>query len=219
MNMTFKAPLLKEWTLTDESILIGKTNVKLSEITSFHKFTPAKSGNGVIQFWVGSKLYTIGFPPKQKEEGEEAAKYIEANYGSKERIELANKEFRMRCNVCGNIFCYNIKDINENLKMAKEANRSATFGIINAIGGTQLSTYAELNRAERYADKVVDYSKCPKCGSTSLVEMQEGEPVTNSTSVGTMSVADELKKYKDLLDMNVITQDEFDAKKKQLLGL
>ncbi|MBR3553164.1 MAG: SHOCT domain-containing protein [Clostridia bacterium] len=33
------------------------------------------------------------------------------------------------------------------------------------------------------------------------------------------SAADELKKYKDLLDSGVITQDEFDAKKKQLLGL
>ena len=31
--------------------------------------------------------------------------------------------------------------------------------------------------------------------------------------------ADELKKYKDLLDCGVITQEEFDAKKKQLLGL
>ena len=33
------------------------------------------------------------------------------------------------------------------------------------------------------------------------------------------SSADELKKYKDLLDNGVITQEEFDAKKKQLLGL
>ncbi len=33
------------------------------------------------------------------------------------------------------------------------------------------------------------------------------------------SSADELKKYKDLLDSGVITQEEFDAKKKQLLGL
>ena len=31
--------------------------------------------------------------------------------------------------------------------------------------------------------------------------------------------ADELKKYKELLDTGVITQEEFDAKKKQLLGL
>ncbi len=33
------------------------------------------------------------------------------------------------------------------------------------------------------------------------------------------SVADELKGYKELLDMGAITQDEFDDKKKQLLGL
>lgn len=35
----------------------------------------------------------------------------------------------------------------------------------------------------------------------------------------TISTADELKKFKELLDMGVITQAEFDAKKKQLLGL
>ena len=35
----------------------------------------------------------------------------------------------------------------------------------------------------------------------------------------TPSNADELKKYKELLDSGVITQEEFDTKKKQLLGL
>lgn len=34
-----------------------------------------------------------------------------------------------------------------------------------------------------------------------------------------ISAADELKKFKELLDMGVITQEEFDAKKKQLLAL
>ncbi|MBQ4158616.1 MAG: SHOCT domain-containing protein [Clostridia bacterium] len=33
------------------------------------------------------------------------------------------------------------------------------------------------------------------------------------------SNADELKEYKDLLDAGILTQEEFDAKKKQLLGL
>lgn len=34
-----------------------------------------------------------------------------------------------------------------------------------------------------------------------------------------VSAADELKKFKELLDMGAISQEEFDAKKKQLLGL
>lgn len=42
------------------------------------------------------------------------------------------------------------------------------------------------------------------------------EQASASTQV---SVADELKKFKELLDLDIITQEEFDAKKKQLLGL
>ena len=40
-------------------------------------------------------------------------------------------------------------------------------------------------------------------------------PTINSSS----STADEIKKFKELLDSGAITQEEFDAKKKELLGL
>lgn len=41
----------------------------------------------------------------------------------------------------------------------------------------------------------------------------------NSTSVNQISAADEIMKFKALLDQGIITQEEFDSKKKQLLGL
>ena len=41
----------------------------------------------------------------------------------------------------------------------------------------------------------------------------------NIQVVQQLSPADEIKKYKELLDCGLITQEEFDAKKKQLLGL
>lgn len=44
----------------------------------------------------------------------------------------------------------------------------------------------------------------------------ENERLVSTTVV---SVADELKKFKELLDMGVLTQEEFDAKKEQLLNL
>ena len=44
---------------------------------------------------------------------------------------------------------------------------------------------------------------------------ENGETATTPT----VSTADEIKKYKDLLDAGAITQEEFEAKKKQLLGL
>lgn len=45
------------------------------------------------------------------------------------------------------------------------------------------------------------------------------EELEENNSQPTLSGADEIKKYKELLDMGIITQEEFDAKKKQLLGL
>ena len=42
---------------------------------------------------------------------------------------------------------------------------------------------------------------------------------TKTTSKASESSADELKKLKDLLDSGIITQEEFDTKKKQILGL
>jgi len=53
-----------------------------------------------------------------------------------------------------------------------------------------------------YVKSRVDYYKNAK-----------NAPVVAATS------ADEIKKYKELLDMGVISQEEFDAKKKQLLDL
>ena len=56
------------------------------------------------------------------------------------------------------------------------------------------------------------------CVNELLIARQNKIPmaVKQETSV---SSADELKKYKELLDMGAITQEEFDTKKKQLLGL
>lgn len=45
------------------------------------------------------------------------------------------------------------------------------------------------------------------------------QQIAANTPVVPQSNTDELKKYKDLLDSGVITQEEFDSKKKQLLGL
>lgn len=60
-----------------------------------------------------------------------------------------------------------------------------------------------------------------KIMSELLMERQKNEAGTSSEPVLNMnsSNADELKKFKELLDSGVITQEEFDTKKKQLLGL
>ena len=60
--------------------------------------------------------------------------------------------------------------------------------------------------------KVANYIK----GKVEELKKQKNVPVMISNSI---SAADELKKFKELLDMGIITEEEFNAKKKQLLGL
>ena len=61
-----------------------------------------------------------------------------------------------------------------------------------------------------------------KAISKLLIDRQDSKQPIAQTPIKPeipQSNADELKKYKDLLDSGVISQEEFDAKKKQLLGL
>ena len=52
----------------------------------------------------------------------------------------------------------------------------------------------------------------------SIIEQLQQEK-NRSVATPAFSAADEIKKFKELLDMGVLTQEEFDAKKKELLGL
>ena len=130
-------------------------------------------------------------------------------------------EHRMRCNVCGHIFCYTDEDLKKNLGNAGMGALTAIGGLASALGGgTIFHTHHLQGQADRYTDKIIDYNRCPACHSNNISEIEDGEVMQASSPPAPMtSAADELKKFKELLDMGVINQEEFDAKKKQLLGL
>ncbi len=72
-----------------------------------------------------------------------------------------------------------------------------------------------------YMDMCVDKAKVEEIRKLALeaIESYRAKKSSVNGQVQAVSSADELKKFKELLDMGVITQEEFDAKKKQLLGL
>lgn len=140
------------------------------------------------------------------------------------RDSIRNSEHRMRCNVCGHVFCYNDEDISKNSKNAGLGAISAIGGLASILGGgTIFHTHHLQGQADRYTDKIVDYNRCPSCNSTDIIEMKDTEEKqsnqSSNTTISAISPAEEIKKFKELLDMEIITQEEFDAKKKQLLGL
>ncbi len=59
-----------------------------------------------------------------------------------------------------------------------------------------------------------------ECLSTfQLICERQKEEKAEEVSHNTVSAADEIKKFKELLDAGILSQEEFDAKKKELLGL
>lgn len=86
-------------------------------------------------------------------------------------------------------------------------------GITNAATDENAVVFLKKHQAD--AERVRNYvQKAIMDIQNASVERRSPEPDTAAASV-----ADEIKKFKDLLDMGAITQEEFDAKKKQLLGL
>lgn len=131
-------------------------------------------------------------------------------------------EHRMRCNVCGHIFCYTDADLKKNVENAGIGTISALGSLASILGGGSIfHTHHLQGQADRYTDKIIDYTRCPACHSSNITEIKDGGAIhqTQSAPAPVASAADELKKFKELLDMGIITQEEFDAKKKQLLGL
>ena len=87
-------------------------------------------------------------------------------------------------------------------------NRSDNF--FNENSFTFDSTTVSNEKMEKVADYIreqIDQIKSAKNSPTTIV------------AAAPVSSADEIKKFKELLDMGIITQEEFDAKKKELLGL
>jgi len=92
--------------------------------------------------------------------------------------------------------------------------------LISAVGtsflmGVSVSTSSGSIRFLGVQNKDEIHSEISKL----LMLRQEKKKDTANVAAAPQSSADELKKYKDLLESGVITQEEFDAKKKQLLGL
>jgi len=136
------------------------------------------------------------------------------------------KEYKMKCNVCGNVYCYTQKDLEKNAYHASQQKLAALAGLGFVLSGNYTASGMYASNSKNASDSLIDYTKCPRCNSTDIraftdEEWEMEKTVTSALQENTsvFSAADELKKFKELLDSGVITQEEFAIKKKQLLGL
>ncbi len=119
---------------------------------------------------------------------------------------IAETEKRVKCNTCGHLYCYNGADLEQNSHNAKMATLNSVGAMANAIGGAQLGAHAQNSSAQRYLDKIVDYSRCPKCNSSDVrilsaeeYEKEKAIPTAPNNCGAFVSAADELKNSKSCL--------------------
>ena len=72
-------------------------------------------------------------------------------------------------------------------------------------------------------EKVIDEAKAAEIKAkqeerAAKKALEAAEKASHQSGVS-ISTADEIKKFKELADSGIISQDEFEAKKKQLLGI
>lgn len=95
-------------------------------------------------------------------------------------------EYKKKCNVCGQIFCYTDEDLKNNASNAGLAALEALGGLASALGGgTIFHTQYLQGQSDKYSDKVVDYDQCPHCHSRD-VSFYSGDTKVSNTATSVL---------------------------------
>lgn len=260
MNITFKAPMMAEWTIVEDGVIYKGLKYLFKDINSVTLANTPNNGltNGVVQLTVaGGKILNLAFPFKQKQDALAAVDFLKINCGDdatrarnaerreKESIGLvydlqgvrgrSMKVYEDRCVIkvqanIGSFLTGNGSDGEKTIYYVdcigvqfKEAgiqlgylqletgsmmmnNKSSNFFNENSF------TFDSSVQTNEFMNEVADFVK-------KKVSESKNKPAEAAPAPAPVSAADEILKFKQLLDMGAITQEEFDAKKKQLLGL
>ena len=206
----------RAWSFDDEGIKCDGIEYDRGGISEITHVKPGFGQDGVISFKYKGETITLYYRGK---ENPSAAVVVGILKNADEKKKYGTtEELYYRCNICGHIFCYTYKDIHEKNK-TEALNALSAIGMMSgAVSGQWGGAIANQNNIK----EVTDYSKCPKCNSRSIQRISKTEAEQNSginKTTTALSVPDEIRKYKELLDEGIITQEEFVEKKKQLLGL
>ena len=215
----------KTWRFTDTTFYYDKTEYALEDIKHI---VISRECPGVL--FMGEVFVTLqdGTDIRLPFSYKDRKKAVDAVFYTRARLKIEDKPkksiFRKRCKLCGAVYSYTLTDLERNEELRKKALREAVHGVTEVFGGTTVGATLSRKNSEDALNKVVDYGRCPKCGSPEVADITDEEfkqmqETAEKPATTAISAADELKKFKELLDAGVITQEEFDAKKKQLLGL
>lgn len=230
-------PLQKAWGIQDDVIIIGDKTIAMADVEKVWGF---KTGRGGVMFSLQAdgKTYILSATLKKGNEGntrnaEEAYHYLE-KYIINKGIEKRTTMHYKRCDACGRVFAVSEAELEYADRLMGSAAKDSVLGMISSasqLASGMYGAYVGKNmqeQADKKMDQALTVGNCPYCKSSMTFDISEEDYDTlhqqqsykdKPADQASVSVADEIKKFKELLDIGAITQEEFDAKKKQLLGL
>ena len=243
MELHFKAPLSRAWTLEDNRIVVGRnTVIKFSEIKEANIFSaPTERTSGIIRIVTKfNETYDLGVGRDQIDACNTAIEYICSNspllikmnqgcvydiIGALGRhLFVYEDRVIIRTNTSlGSVFSgknadekaiYYADCIGVQFKEKDDTSGYLQFetasNMMSNISDTHLNENTFVFDTNEKMNEVAEYIRARVSG-----HKQSNQSVLPNS----ISAADEIKKFKELLDIGAITQEEFDMKKKQLLGL
>lgn len=213
----------KPWKVTDEGITYGKEFYSYDDIAGVRARTFSYQGQFDVIFKNG-KTKILPFKKNKLAYAREAEEAIRRILNPDSKYVLVNGQYVVHCKSCDKLSFYTKEDLDEQRRKAKSAMLDSIAGIGGAVGGQTIAGNQFLDRADRSLNSVRDFNICPHCGSRDIEYYNEKdyEDYTNRSSKGKVQEKDpieEVKRFKELLDQGIITEEEFQKKKNELLGL
>ena len=249
MNYNFKAFGTKAWGVTDDYFLYDGMRIQFNQMTYFKLVsTPTTSlTNGVANGEYDGKTIVCAFKYADKESAHMAINYVSEKI-QEAQGNVKDYKYKLLAHTGTTLEVYDTYVIINHMSVGSITTNILRGGALGdkrinftdmtaiqfrepagmTVGFIQFAYAGSVESKGGVTDMLNDENSIPIQPSmvnqakeiVQFIEKRRDELKNNSQNGSSqISAADELKKFKELLDMGVITQEEFDAKKKQLLGL
>lgn len=134
-----------------------------------------------IDFLIKGKQYQVMFSPNKEDKKriKSAVEFAQKAMRSAEKTDAINldleNEHKIHCNVCGKVYCYTDEDVRLNQLYQKRATQAQKHETVDLLAGSVVVAQLDAQASSNYKNKIVDYDRCPYCGSRDVREMNENE--------------------------------------------
>lgn len=245
----FQPPGIKKWGITDDVLIFDKQEIPYKELSTIRIITPPSPlTNGVANVTYQGKALVLAWMFGDRERATQCINFANEKIQDASGV-VKEYKYKLQAHTGTSLEVYenyiiidfvatgagfanilkgggnggkriNISDLTA-IQFKEPAGASIGFmqftfpgsgeskrGVVDAINDENSVPVSPQNYA--LAKEIYDYIEKRR---------EELKATPTGTVVQQVSAMDELKKLKELLDLGIVTQEEFDAKKKQLLGL